>query len=145
MQSLFGCSLVKVNLTLVPVSSPPITRSRAIWVSCGLIAVVVAILIIVAFLHGAQSTTCDGMLVRTTVLDLVRKNSPLPPNTDYELDSIRKTGEDTAANEVSCEAKVFGTFNNTPYSSAPLTYTVTRHADGQVAVGVQGISGLHFP
>ena len=128
----------------MPVSSAPITRYRAIGVACGLIAAVVTILV-VAFVHGAKSTNCDGMLVRATVIDLVKKNGPLPPNTDYELDSIRKTSEDTAANEVSCEAKVFGAFNNTPYSSAPLTYTVTRHADGQVRVSVQGISGLHFP
>lgn len=106
---------------------------------------VVAVVVVVAFLYGPQSINCDGLLVRATVLDLVKKNSPLPNNTDYELDSIRKTGEDTAAGNVSCEAKVFGEFNNAPYSSTQLTYTVTRQADGQVMVRVEGISGLSFP
>ena len=99
----------------------------------------------VAFLHGSQSINCDGLLVRTTVLDLVKKKSPLPNNTDYELDAIRQTGGDATGGNVSCEAKVFGEFNNAPYSSTQLTYTVTREADGQVTVSVEGISGLKFP
>jgi hypothetical protein len=102
-------------------------------------------IVVVAFLNAAQSTDCDGLLAKAAVIDLVKKNSPLPNNTDYELDSIRKTGGDDAGGTVTCEAKIFGEFNNTPYSSAHLTYTVTRQADHQVTVSVEGISGLHFP
>jgi hypothetical protein len=108
------------------------------------VAVVIAI-IFVALLDGPQSTNCDALLVKAAVLDLVKEKSPLPGSTDYELDSIREIGGDGAAGNVTCEAKVFGEFNNVPYSSAPLTYTVTRQSDGQVKVSVKGISGLTFP
>ena len=108
------------------------------------VAIVIAI-VLVALLHAPQSTNCDGLLVKPTVLDLVKEKSPLPGNTDYELGSIHEIGGDGAAGNVTCEAKVFGEFNNVPYSSAPLTYTVTRQNDGQVMVSVKGISGLTFP
>ena len=118
---------------------------RLIWILGGSVVAVVVAIVIVAFLHGSRSINCDDLLVRATVLDLVKKNSPLPNNTDYELDAIHKTGGDTAAGKVSCEAKVFGEFNNAPYSSTQLTYSVTRQADGQITVSVKGISGLKFP
>jgi hypothetical protein len=118
---------------------------RGILILGGGVAAAAAIVIVVVFRHGAQSINCDSLLVRATVLDLVKKKSPLPNNTDYELDSIRQTGENTAGGSVSCAAKVFGEFNNAPYSSASLTYTVTRQADGQIVVSVEGISGLRIP
>ncbi|HWI25937.1 MAG TPA: hypothetical protein VN668_03140 [Stellaceae bacterium] len=150
------CGFIKINSYIeiayrqceslfVPSFPSSMTPFQAGLAFCGVAAVVVAI-VIVAILHGPQTTKCDGLLVRATVLKLVKQNSPLPSSTtDYELDSIRKIGGDTAAGNVSCEAEVFGEFNNMPYSSAHLTYTVTRQADGHVLVSVAGISGLHFP
>ena len=129
---------------MVPPFLLSLKPSQVTWIFSGA-AVVVGAIVMVALLHGQQSTNCDGLVVKTTVLDLVKKKSSLPSNTDYELDSIRKTGGDPANGNISCEAKVFGEFNNVPYSSAPLTYTVTRQADGQVMVRVEGITGLHFP
>ena len=120
------------------------TAFRVGAVVCSAVAIVIAI-VFVALLHGPQSTNCDGLVVKAAVLDLVKEKSRLPGNTDYELDSIREIARDGAAANVTCEAKVFGAFNNVPYSLAPLTYTVTRQTDGQVIVNVKGISGLTFP
>jgi hypothetical protein len=121
-----------------------ITPSRVIWIFGGVAIVVVAI-VIVALVRGPHATDCDSVLVKATVLDLVKQHSRLPSNTDYDLDSIRQTGGDTAAASTSCEADVSGSFNNAPYSTAHLTYTVTRQADGEVMVSVAGISDLTFP
>lgn len=118
------------------------SRARRIF-RC--VAAVAAAVVVAAFLYRAPSMDCDGALVRSTVLDIVKQHSRLPNNTEYELDRISKTGEDPAVGSLSCEADVFGAFNDTPYSTAHLTYTVTRQADGQARVSVQGISGLNFP
>lgn len=55
---------------------------------------------------------------------------------------MRGTGADSALGNVSCGADVFAGFNNTPYSAAHLTYTVTRLHKGQVVASVAGIPGL---
>jgi len=107
--------------------------------------VLVAAIALVLFLRGPLPTTCDSSSVTDTVIDLVKKNSSLPKNTSYELDSIRQTGEDQAAGTLSCEADVNGEFYDTPYATAHLTYKVEKQADGQVMVTVEGIAGLHFP
>lgn len=123
----------------------PIMPSYVIWIGGGVVAVAAVAIVIYALAYGPHAADCDSILVKTTVLDLVKKNSRLPSNTDYDLDSIRQTDGDPAAGNVSCEAKVYGSFNNAPYSSAPLTYTVTRGRDGNISVSVAGISGLTFP
>jgi hypothetical protein len=128
----------------VPPSPLAITRSQIIWISGAVAAFIVAI-IVVAFLHGPQATNCDGLVVKATVLDLVKKHSRLPDTTDYHLDSIRQTGGDIAAGSITCAADISGSFNNAPYATAHLTYTVTREADGEVMVTVKGISDLSFP
>lgn len=124
--------------------SPIMPTSYALWIFGGVVVLVAAI-VIYALAYGPHAADCDSLLVKTTVLDLVKKNSRLPDITDYDLDSIRQTGGDPAAGDVTCEADVSGSFNNTPYSTAHLTYTVTRNADGNIEVSVAGISGLTFP
>jgi hypothetical protein len=127
----------------VPPAPLAITRSQIMWISGAVAAIIVAI-IVVAF-HGAQATNCDGLLIKATVLDLVKKNSRLPDTTDYNLDAIRQTGGDIAAGSVTCAVDITGSFRNAPYATAHLTYTVTRDADGEVMVTVAGIDGLSFP
>lgn len=126
-------------------TSSPIMPRYVFWIMGGVAAVAAFAIVIYALAYGPHAADCDSILVKTTILDLVKKNSRLPSTTDYDLDSIRQTGGDPAAGNVSCEAKVYGLFNNAPYSSAPLTYTVTRNADGNIGVTVAGISGLTFP
>src|SRR5262249_54630466 len=86
--------------TLLP-SPLSLKPSPMVWIIVGGVAVVAAI-VLFALVRGPHATDCDSLVVRSAVLDLVKQHSRLPKNTDYDLDSIRQTGSDTAAGNVSC-------------------------------------------
>jgi len=110
----------------------------AYWTGLVLVAVIGGMLI---FVCGPSELTCASRSVTAVVLDLVNKNARLAIST-FDLDDIAKTGEDPQAGTISCSATVWAYHNNTPYTSAPLTYTIARQADGKFNVSVEGITGL---
>jgi hypothetical protein len=88
--------------------------------------------------HGPD---CDSSNIQATVLDLVAKNAGLGRST-FDLDDIAKTGEDPDAGTISCSATAWAFYNDTPYTSAKIAYTIARQPDGKTNVTVEGISGM---
>ncbi len=108
----------------------------------GLAAIAIVVAIVVAALWNVKPAEPDCGDSRTvnTILSLANERNPMPdPSFTYSVDHSRTTG--TAPDGTrSCAADLVSVYKgSTPYAISPITYTLTKNAEGKTEVTVIGL------
>ncbi len=124
----------------VPPDDGRLGRATAFVYALAGIAVVVAIVVAALWNVKPPEPDCGDSRIVDTLLSLARERNPMPDRVfDYAIDHARRTG--TAADgSRSCAADLVSVYKGgTPYAISPITYTLTKNAEGKTEVTVIGL------